>query len=396
MKGTDNRDEFSTISLVQGGPFYRVGTRLGLCDPDLRPAYKRMLVAGAITWLPLLVLSLIEGHARTGSAELPFFRDITAHVRFLIAVPAFLAASTAVHSLIGMLLENFITRGIIREADVPRFRAAVASLHKVRDSSAIEIGILAVAYTIGILIWRTRFASEMSSWYASPSGSGMDLTLAGYWLVFCSLPIFYFLLLRWYVRLANWFVFLFRVSRLDLNLIPTHSDRSGGIGFVGRCTYGFSAFLFGEGALLAGFVANSALYEGKSVMEFKTEAMVGVGICVAFILAPMLVFAFPLIRTKWGAIASYGGLTTRYVRAFDERWIDGVNPDSEPLLGTGDIQSLADLTNSMSVVRDMRCIPFVWQDVVWLLAMTMLPLVPLILLVSSVEQIFGKLVKIVF
>ena len=38
----------------------------------------------------------------------------------------------------------------------------------------------------------------------------MQLTPAGYWYLFVSLPIFQFILLRWYLRFFLWFWFLFR------------------------------------------------------------------------------------------------------------------------------------------------------------------------------------------
>src|SRR6478672_12465612 len=127
---TDHKDELPLVSLVPGGPLFRLCVRLGLCDAELKPMYWRVLAVITITWVPLVVLSVITGRAVDGSTELPFFRDIIAQVRFLIAVPAFLVAETAVHGLIGPLLTNFTTRGIIREADVPRFRAAIDTVHR--------------------------------------------------------------------------------------------------------------------------------------------------------------------------------------------------------------------------------------------------------------------------
>ena len=53
----------------------------------------------------------------------------------------------------------------------------------------------------------------------------------------------------------------------------------------------------------------------------------------------------------------YGQLAARYTRRFDARWIDQrEGPDAE-LLGTSDVQSLSDLSNSYAVVDGMRPIP---------------------------------------
>lgn len=65
-----------------------------------------------------------------------------------------------------------------------------------------------------------------------PEGTQLHLTYAGYWHAFVSIPIFQFILVRWYLRLFIWFQFLWRVSRLNLRLIATHPDRAAGIGFL--------------------------------------------------------------------------------------------------------------------------------------------------------------------
>jgi len=69
--------------------------------------------------------------------------------------------------------------------------------------------------------------------------------------------------------------------------------------------------------------------------------------------------------------------------------------DSEELLGTGDIQSLADLGNSYTIVQEMRVVPFSWRDISRLAAVTAAPMVPLLLLVWSPEEVIMQVLKIV-
>ena len=68
----------------------------------------------------------------------------------------------------------------------------------------------------------------------------------------------------------------------------------------------------------------------------------------------------------------------------------------EPILGTGDIQSLADLGNSYAVVREMRPVPFDLQDVALLVATTAMPILPLLLTVMPLEELVAKLVSVIF
>jgi hypothetical protein len=66
------------------------------------------------------------------------------------------------------------------------------------------------------------------------------------------------------------------------------------------------------------------------------------------------------------------------------------------LLGSADIQSLADLGNSYEVVRGMRLVPFTKETVFQLGVLTLLPVLPLILTMISLEELLGRLLAIAF
>jgi hypothetical protein len=185
------------------------------------------------------------------------------------------------------------------------------------------------------------------------------------------------------------------VSRLDLHLVPTHPDRAGGISFLGKGTYAFAPVLFAQGALLAGVIATRVLYGGKTLMYFKMDAIGLIAFFVLFLLGPLTVFTPALSRAKRTGLAQYGKLASVYVAAFERKWIHGEAAEDE-LLGTGDIQSLSDLGQSYSVVREMNVVPFGLQDITRLAITTAVPLLPLALTVFSAEELVMRLLKIVF
>jgi hypothetical protein len=92
-----------------------------------------------------------------------------------------------------------------------------------------------------------------------------------------------------------------------------------------------------------------------------------------------------------------GRLASRYGMDFEEKWLsaNGPRPDAE-LLGSGDIQSLADLGNSFDVVQEMRVLPFGWRDVTRLAVITSSPFLPLLLTVFSLEDFATYLIKAIF
>jgi hypothetical protein len=83
-----------------------------------------------------------------------------------------------------------------------------------------------------------------------------------------------------------------------------------------------------------------------------------------------------------------------YVTDFDAKWL-GDTARRAQLLGTPDLQSLADLSNSISVVRDMRIAPSSLRLIAGLAIAAVLPMLPLFLfeypLAELAQRVFGRL-----
>jgi hypothetical protein len=244
-------------------------------------------------------------------------------------------------------------------------------------------------------VWNSRIGLDTATWYALPGGR-WHLTPAGFWYVFISIPILQFILLRWYLRFFIWYRFLWQVSRINLHLVPTHPDRCAGLAFLGKSAYAFGPILFAQGAMLAGLVASRVLYRGESLLSFKLQAAGFVAFFVLAILGPLLMFTPQLAGAKRKGLADYGLLAQRYVDSFEQKWVvENPAPYAE-MLGTGDIQSLADLGNSYAMVREMRPVPFGLEDISRLAAATAAPLAPVLLTILSPEELITRIIKVVF
>lgn len=389
-------NEEPDFSLVLGGPLFQLFRRAHLTGDALELSRRRIVVIALVAWLPLLLLSVIGGHAVAGNITVPFLYDIEVHVRFLIALPILIGAELIVHSRILPTVKRFVERGIIIPQEIPRLHAAIDSAMRVRNSVTVECALVILVYTLGIWNWRSNIATEAAIWYATPDGWGLQLTLAGYWYVFVSIPIFQIILLRWYLRFFIWFQFLWRVSRLNLRLITTHPDRTAGLGFLGKSTYAFGPILFAQGALLAALIASRIFYQEQDLMAFKREAAGFIVFFVVAVLSPLVVFAPPLARAKRRGLAEYGSLASRYVEGFEEKWLKGDAPPGEELIGSGDIQSLADLGNSFAIVQEMKLVPFGMKDAGRLAIAAAAPLLPLGLTIFSLEELLSRLIKVLF
>jgi len=181
-----------------------------------------------------------------------------------------------------------------------------------------------------------------------------------------------------------------------LNLVPTHPDRVGGLGFLSNTVYAFIPLLMAHGALLAGQLASQIFYMGARLTDFRLETLLLVTWAVFLIVGPMLVFSAQLAQAKRTGLREYGTLAQGYVRDFDAKWLRGGAPAGEQLLGSGDVQSLADLNNSFEVVKGMRIIPITKEAMLQLAAVTLAPILPLVLTLMPLEELVKKLFGIVF
>jgi hypothetical protein len=94
-------------------------------------------------------------------------------------------------------------------------------------------------------------------------------------------------------------------------------------------------------------------------------------------------------------LGAYGNLSMRYAAEFNQRWLGaGTPPPGEPLLGTGDIQSLADLGNAYANLKQMRMVVFDRSALTALAIALLLPVTPLVLTMFSVDELMNKLVSI--
>jgi len=388
------------FSLVLGGPLYQLLIRARLEDSALGHIKTRVIVITLFAWLPLFLLSLLDGKA-LGGVRIPFLYDIEMQLRFLLALPLLISAELLLHKRIRIVVKQFLDRGIIPEESLPRFGAIIDSAVRLRNSMIIEVALLLIVFIGGHFLWSAMSGMEQivqktTTWYAAKSDAGVLLSPAGYWYGFVSRPLFQFIFLRWYFRLVVWARFLWHVSRLPLHLIPTHPDRAAGLGFLSGSVFAMSLFILTHGVLLSGLIANRIFYAGEKLLDFKLESLAVIAIVMLVVLGPLFAYSPHLLRAKRAGQREYGKLASRYVEEFDQKWVRGGAPTDEQLIGSGDIQSLADLGNSFEIIRGIRPIPFSKETVIQLIVILLLPVLPLTLTMMPMEELITKLLGVIF
>ena len=385
------------FSLVLGGPLFQLLRRVHLTDDALTLLRRRVIIISLFCWLPLLALSALEGQMIAGRAAVSFLRDVVVHVRFLVALPLLICAELVVHRRLRHSVKQFLERHLIPESAMARFNAAIASALRLRNSVLAEVVLITFVYGVGILIvWRQYMTIDTATWYATSSAEGSKLSLAGMWYGYVSLPFFQFLLLRWYFRLIVWARFLWQMSRIELSVVPTHPDRVGGLGFLSGTVYAFVPLAVAHGVMLVGDLANRIFYLGATLPDFKVVITVVVVFVLCLFLGPLLVFAPLLDQAKRAGLREYGAFAHRYVREFDAKWLRGGAPADERLVGSSDIQSLADMGSSLEVVQTMRIAPITKEAILTLAAATLAPILPLVLTMMPLKELLDKLLGVLF
>jgi hypothetical protein len=208
------------------------------------------------------------------------------------------------------------------------------------------------------------------------------------------MPLFLFVWSLWLWRIGVWAYLLFRISRLNLRVVATHPDRVGGLNFIHVGMRRFAVLVFGMSSILSASIGEEIMFNGASLHSYELELALFFLLCLAVLLGPLMIFTPALIRSKLEYWANYGRFAGLYVQAFDDKWISQPGHTREELLGSPDIQSLADMRNSYAGISEMRTLlPNRTTVGVFALAYV-LPALPLLASVISLREIVSEVYRL--
>lgn len=381
------------FSFVRGGPFFEAQRALGLMPNGTLGVVRRIAVAIAITWLPIMTLAFVNGHLYGDGTSEPLLRHFGIHARFLLAVPAFIVAEAVLDGLTFALIPHFETSGLVDDTLRPPFRDALRSVERLRDSrfaAAVIVGILVVNLFRG---WHDALHLDETSWamLGGPATSG--LTFAGWWYLGVSRPIFALALFLWFWRIFLVGTACRRIAQLDLRLVPTHPDRAGGLGFLELLPLAFTPVAFGASAVLASRWAHDVVYHGVHVQALQMPIGIFLLIALVLFLSPLAPFSGMLRRLKRRARLQYGSLFAHHGRLVHRRWILRQEVGEQPLLSAPEIGPVADVISAYESIEAIRPTPLKRAPLVALAAALALPLIAMAAIEVPVGQLLMTLGK---
>jgi hypothetical protein len=380
MTASESPQSFSVL----GGPLHRAGRRLGL----VRGETNTIMLGLALGWVPWLLvagLAVIEGVAgRMLSMAL-----VAGHARLLLVIPLIFVSESWVAPRMAASVATIARYGVVSPDDRPALDAEVSRTRRWANWWWPEVVCLVIAVLLDVTGSRLQTYGESSTY--DPARDSLAFLV----YVHVGLLVFRFLVFRTAWKLALWGWFLWRVSRLDLHLIAGHPDRAGGLGSLEgvheRFTPLVAALSVVECAALAESISTGTL---AVTAVYPTLALLLLLDGVLF-LGPLFVFTDKLWAGRTKGVGLYNGLAARYVKEFEAKWLEGTSR-KEPLLGTPDLQSLADLANAVSVVKGMRWVTIGPRLLTVMTVALVGPLMPLFLfrypLAELAQKFFSKLV----
>jgi len=385
MEERGRLEEFSLL----GGPLHRLGCLSGLVRGG-KNTVALGLALGLILWTVLVGLAFFQGV----SHQIFSLSVIGGHVRLLVVIPLFFLCESVLDPRLTEFVRTIVCSGVVPQNTLPALESEIARTGRWRDSWLPEAVCLLAAVLLALIGPQLLLSGTTAVHGPSRTMAGLTPATQWYWIV--CLTLFRFLLFRWFWRLGLWSYFLWRVSRLELNLVPTHPDGAAGVGYLEVVQIHFTPLTLAISMVLSASFAEE-ISVGTMTFEAIYPALPLILIIDAVLfLGPLFIFAPKLWACRVKGLSNYMIFASRYVNAFDRRWLGADAFAEERLLGTPDLQSLADLANSIAIVRNMRLVPVSPRLLMALVMAALLPIVPLFLLKYPIAELAEKFVTKLF
>jgi len=360
-------------SLIRGGPFYRAQQTTRLIDSTHWNLGRRIILAIAVGWLPLVMMTALF-HP---SALRSLLADYRVTSRLLIAVPVLLLGQVLMESRFRLIVQHLRDAGLLKPKGLADLDLVIHSLLRWRDSVWPELAIIAAVY-ISVALAISSRVHEPRPWALAGEGAS-HLLPAGWYYALVSQLIYQFLVGLSLWKWLLWSYFLFRLSRLDLQLIATHPDRHGGIGFLGLSPMGNAPFAFAISAAIASNWRHQILDQGAHLVGFRLQAAVLLAIILLIAIGPLVFFVPRLAKLRRQGILDYGTLGQIHSMDFHLKWILNRAGHEQEFLTAPEISTLIDYGSSYENIEKMQPFPVDKGAFIVLALAVALPMIPVVL-----------------
>ena len=373
------------ISLVRGGLLYRFMLFIRLMDDNHWNVGRRILFVLAIVWLPVVAIRLLHAPDRVMQLVLDYRLDARA-----IAAVVLIAAEPIMDSRFRLLIEHIRKSRLLIGPDLATMDHFLASLRRLRDSFVPE-ALFAVAVVLRAATSYGFVASQTIGDLSYQTTTGLHLTTAGWYALLVSAPMIQFLALVVLWRWLVWASFAFRLSRLNLRLVPSHPDENGGLGFLSISIQAFVPFSFALSTIVGASFRNDILNNGKHLIAFKGPAIALVVILFAVAILPLIFFLPKLLPLRRKGILQYSIVGHMQSFAFHDKWVHHGEEHEEEAIAAPEMSTLCDYNSVYKNVEDMYPIPVDKEALTGLAISVVIPALPVILAEIPIQTVLQDL-----
>jgi hypothetical protein len=350
------------FSLFEGDGLQRVYRRLHLSKFSRFGLLKRCALMVLLTWIPVALLALIGGNYGGGLVATNFFVDFAAYAQFLIGLPLFMVAEPIIDTSTRSAAREFVSGGIVRAEDSSRLEHINRQIKRLRTSRWPDVVCITLACAMSAVILVPEFsASPLPTWHVQNWPLGRSLSLPGWWEFVIAIPLMNYTWLRLIWKIFLWIYYLQRLSRMRLDLHPTHIDSTGGIGFISRTQGQFAIFILAYGvsnvAATVGYEIAILHYDLSKLPVWGPLAAFAVGAPLLFTL-PLLMFTRQLYRSKRRALAIFRRRVTEHSRKIETNWLSTTNSSDSAAEEIRFLTELTTLGSMFTRIQSMRVVPF--------------------------------------
>lgn len=352
----------------------------------------RILILTGVAWLPLVILTFIDGTLFNRDITIPFIKDITPYVRCLIVIPLLVMVENVIEPMMARVINYTKSSGIVPDMEKEKLNDAVEKMAYLMNSKWILLVLLMLAILFSFIMrsdyddmWTER---GVTSWMLQLENGVVDETLAGTWFLLVTSPLVSFLVYRWVWRFIIWSIFLNRVSKLKLELRASHTDLAGGLGVIGLNHALFVMLFFILATLLSSDLASNMLYEEEVLVSIKQVVTVFIVLSIIVILLPLMFFARQLVDLKHNALAEYSTLQNQISKDFHKKWI---KDEADDLVDSMQPSAMADYSAVFENVSNMRLLPVDMKMIIVMAGVLLIPFLPLALIETSLWDIMQKI-----
>jgi len=384
------------FSLSSGGPFNRALELMRLHNKQ----GKLMGLSLCITWLPLLILTLFEGTLYTGR-ELPFLKDVAMHARLLVALPMLIMIELTIDSKVYVVIK-YLAEELMSLKDRQDFLAtSFQRARKLTNSALTEIILLLIVIGITVSFVRGGVYATLedgtTSWMTYTREASQRMSVAGYWAIFISIPIFQFLILRWLWRYIIWVMLLFLLSKAKLNLMPTHADRAGGLGIIMIAQRSFNLIFVAGGVAISGRLIEQLIKHPDAFESIKRQGIAYIILCLVFLLVPLLFFMGKLFKIKNEGLLRMSNLGATLSRRFEHEWVNNLQIEEKIVKKKieeeteVDPSMIFDYSGMYDTLQQLRTVPVTPRDLIGMGLILFVPFIPIPFIHYSVVELLHKI-----